>query len=334
MKASALAPIRSCVDGFGGRIERVLRSAELPPEILGRPDLALPLKDHYAVLNAAARETGSAQFGAEMGAAARITMLGRYGSDAAAAPTLFAAIRHANAMLNRMMQTDTDLVLFRRARSVKWSMIFHTRGDAGRYQNELLAMGYQLDLLRHFLGAAWSPHCIHVPAVPDARVSELERLFRSPVRAGGETPGIEFDRVLLARVQPVPGDDYRPVDDPDGMPGGSDIVAMARAVIQLELLCGRPAIDRVAARLQVSRRSLQRRLSAAGTTYNDVLGKEICKSAQMLINSERPIGEIADLLGYSDHAHFTRAYRRWSGFSPRDHRELISRGETPRKLDA
>lgn len=50
------------------------------------------------------------------------------------------------------LSLDTDLVLFRLQRSAKWSMIFHTRGEAGRYQNGLLAMGYQLDLLRHFLG--------------------------------------------------------------------------------------------------------------------------------------------------------------------------------------
>ena len=87
-----------------------------------------------------------------MGALARMSMLGPYGSGSLNAPTLFAAIARANTTLNRMMQTDTDLVLFRLRDRVKWSMIFHTRGTEGRYQNELLAMGYQLDLTYPFCG--------------------------------------------------------------------------------------------------------------------------------------------------------------------------------------
>ncbi|MGR3479799.1 AraC family transcriptional regulator ligand-binding domain-containing protein [Salipiger marinus] len=323
VRSSALAPIRSCVDRFGGRIDRVLRHADLPLEILDRPELPLPLKDHYAVLHAAARETGSAQFGAEMGALARMSMLGPYGSGSLSAPSLFAAIARANVTLNRMMQTDTDLVLFRLRDRVKWSMIFHTRGTEGRYQNELLAMGYQLDLLRHFLGASWRPACIHVRTSSRSDVATLERLLNAPVRASQDTPGIEFHRSLLSAVQPLTCAENRPPVEQGDMPAANDLVSMTRAAIRLELVRGRPSVDAVAARLQMSRRSFQRRLSTKGTSYGKLLEDTLLQEAQTLLGLGQRIGEVADRLGYSDHAHFTRAYRHWSGLSPRQNREML-----------
>ncbi|SNR78016.1 AraC family transcriptional regulator [Puniceibacterium sediminis] len=324
VKASALSPIQGCVERYGGRIDRVLRSADLPLQILDRPDLALPLKDHYAVLQAAAKETGLAHFGAEMGALAKITMLGKYGSDSTAAPTLGAAVNRLNATLNQMMQTDTDLVLFRLHDGVKWSMVFHTRGDTGRWQNELLAIGYQLDLLRHFLGRTWRPRCIHLRTASSAEAADIAQIFGSPVRKNSFVPGIEFDGHLLATGNTTAHHGTDTTAQQDRMPDRSNMLSAVRAAIRIELLHGRPVIDRVSARLQVSRRSLQRQLSAEGTTYGQILADALYHEARSLLADECSIGEIADRLGYADHAHFTRAYRRWTGFAPREHRALAA----------
>ncbi|WP_134079322.1 helix-turn-helix domain-containing protein [Rhodovulum visakhapatnamense] len=48
-----------------------------------------------------------------------------------------------------------------------------------------------------------------------------------------------------------------------------------------------------------------------------------------MLTSDGPIAEIADQLGYADPAHFSRAYRRWTGFSPRAHRRMILSAATP-----
>src|SRR5262245_6318699 len=40
----------------------------------------------------------------------------------------------------------------------------------------------------------------------------------------------------------------------------------------------------------------------------------------MLTNPERKIGDIAGVLGYTDPGHFTRAFRRWTGLTPREFR--------------
>jgi AraC-like DNA-binding protein len=83
-----------------------------------------------------------------------------------------------------------------------------------------------------------------------------------------------------------------------------------------------PDILRVAATMETSVRTLQRRLRAAGLTYSQVLQRARRAAAQrMLIDGTAAIGEIARTLGYSDPAHFTRAFQRWTGSTPRDFRD-------------
>jgi len=49
-------------------------------------------------------------------------------------------------------------------------------------------------------------------------------------------------------------------------------------------------------------------------------GKYPLAAEQMLADSARAIGDVAPALGYSDPAHFTRAFLRWTGLTPRDFR--------------
>ena len=95
-----------------------------------------------------------------------------------------------------------------------------------------------------------------------------------------------------------------------------DVVAAASAEGS-----GAPAIQVAAERMGTTVRTLQRRLRAQGVTYAAVVaGARAAAARQMLKNLHRSIGDIARSLGYSDHAHFTRAFQRWTGLTPRDFR--------------
>jgi AraC-like DNA-binding protein len=84
---------------------------------------------------------------------------------------------------------------------------------------------------------------------------------------------------------------------------------------------GSPEIRVVADRMGTSVRTLQRRLRARGLTYAGVVQQARCLAARrMLEDRRRRIGEIARALGYSDHAHSTRAFQRWTGLAPREFR--------------
>jgi AraC-like DNA-binding protein len=71
----------------------------------------------------------------------------------------------------------------------------------------------------------------------------------------------------------------------------------------------------------MSPRTLHRRLAVEGTSWKKLLDDVRYERArQLLQDSDSSITEIALDLGYSDHAAFTRAFRRWAGSPPSQHR--------------
>ena len=97
----------------------------------------------------------------------------------------------------------------------------------------------------------------------------------------------------------------------------TDIDAICRLIDDL-LPLGYPVIDVVAYLLQISPRTLQRRLKEEGISYSDLVERCRCQIACKSLKLTRDsIQDIAVTLGYSDPSHFTRAFRRWTGKAPR-----------------
>lgn len=84
--------------------------------------------------------------------------------------------------------------------------------------------------------------------------------------------------------------------------------------------------DDAARHLHLHRRTLNRRLKEAGTTFRRVLDQVRFELArEMLSDTSLPIAEIAIRLGYRMPSTFTRAFRRWSGGSPALWRAVTTR---------
>ena len=77
----------------------------------------------------------------------------------------------------------------------------------------------------------------------------------------------------------------------------------------------------MASSLNLSVRSLQRKLSDENTNYKHLLDETRRELAMNYLgNSRLTINEITYLLGFSDPSNFTRAFRRWQGESPSNYR--------------
>jgi AraC-like DNA-binding protein len=78
----------------------------------------------------------------------------------------------------------------------------------------------------------------------------------------------------------------------------------------------------------MSIRTLQRRLRAWGHSFEDIVDETRREAAvARLTASDTSITETAFLLGYSDLSHFTRAFRRWTGTTPREFAAARQRDE-------
>ena len=86
------------------------------------------------------------------------------------------------------------------------------------------------------------------------------------------------------------------------------------------------SLDEVAAKLKVSPRTLKRKLATGGTAYSALLDHARLERAEQLLASDRlSIDAIAETLGYSDTANFTRAFRRWTKTTPAAYRAKRAR---------
>ena len=80
-------------------------------------------------------------------------------------------------------------------------------------------------------------------------------------------------------------------------------------------------LARVARRVAMSTRTVQRRLEEAGTSYQDVVDELRAGMARSLLRDRaRSIVDVAFELGYADLKGFYRAFRRWTGTTPADWR--------------
>ena len=80
----------------------------------------------------------------------------------------------------------------------------------------------------------------------------------------------------------------------------------------------------MAEQLATSPRTLKRHLQQADLTYRQLQDEARYRQACKLLGERGTrISEVAYALGYNDVANFSRAFKRWSGKTPREYREGI-----------
>lgn len=178
---------------------------------------------------------------------------------------------------------------------------------------------------RRVSGARSPVKAVHVTHAEPSYRAEYERVFQVPVI-------FESDRNALL----LSDDEWLRRNNPAASPYVCSVLrAHAEALIEsLErttstkgrvesllapfLHTGEASMSAVADKLGVSRQTLFRRLRAEGTTFEKVLDELRHKLAlRYLVREGAPVQETAYLLGYSERAAFSRAFKRWTGSSPR-----------------
>ena len=161
--------------------------------------------------------------------------------------------------------------------------------------------------------AAYASFC-HTPD----DVVEIERLLGCPVYIGASWNGWALSREMwqlpLRRRDPALGSLLqRQADEALArLPPMDGLALDVRQALASRVGGGDTHIRTIARTLATSARSLQRRLAAAGVSYQQLLDLARKDAAERyLTESPLSIGEIAYLFGYSEPAAFNRAFRRW-----------------------
>ena len=159
-------------------------------------------------------------------------------------------------------------------------------------------------------------------------VAEMERVLSCPVHTGASWNGWALSRDMaqlpLRRRDPILNSLLQRQADVAmaRLPRTEGVALEVRRALASRVGGGDTRIQAVARTLAMSTRSLQRRLAAAGVSYQQLLDLARKDAAQHhLTDSSLSIGEVAYLLGYSEPAAFNRAFRRWHNETPQAFRQ-------------
>lgn len=314
-RARTMGPVAEAVSAAGGSLTRVFGHAQIPLTLLDTPDRLILLRDQLALIDAAIREIADPSLPARLSTQTGIAGLGPIGVQVRTAATLGDALARVEVVTPLLLQTATQTGVRRHGTNAFYGYAVAERVASGRQANEILALGYLLGTVRHFLGSTWRPSQAVVTGAHFPGRADVEALFGSELVLGSRA-GLVFPAHYLDAPNPSPHDPTG-ADEALDEPIGDDLAACVAHLIDLNLDEARPSIDGIARRLGLSRRTLQRRLDDAGTRYIDIQQRVMARRAKTFLAEDKSnIGRIALELGYADASHFTRAFLEWTGITP------------------
>ncbi len=324
VRASGFGPLPKVFEQRAGEFAlwRAFEHEGLPVEVIGAPQTPIPLRSMIDLFERCAQVLGDRTFGVDVGfEMAKSWGFGLWGRYGVGAPTFGEAIERYNQTFWAHSRGGR-LELVRSGDRWLWRCVARSI-NASNTQHADHMIGPMLIIAREFLGHNWSPDWVEVSYRRDPDAHLLEDRLQIPVQFGRRGTGMVFtSENLRARRR-------RNFAEAGGIitlrEVAADIVLAdtpepARslsAIVALRLLEGRTDIEGTARMAGISVRSLQRRLMQNGHTYREIVsGTRKARALSLLRETDLPIVEVAMLLGYEDHASFTRAFHRWMGCSP------------------
>jgi AraC-like DNA-binding protein len=189
---------------------------------------------------------------------------------------------------------------------------------------DLAAVGL-CNIMRQLCGSQWKPDLILLPRRRPADLNPYREMLGTPIRFDAVQCAVLFGETWLNRsiadTDPMLHELLKEraiaaLDDAQPL-----LESEVRRAIRLLLLEGQHSRAAVAARLGMHERTLGRRLKEAGTTFQALLDEARADVAKHLLHDTRTsVARISSSLGYRDPTVFTRAFRRWTGMTPRRYR--------------
>ena len=327
-RVAVVRPFTDFLAGVGTPFERGFRQAGLPVCALEDVNNFIPSHRFWAFLIDMAFSQDIPDLGFHVGK--------KYGANCAdphltdllvRSPTLYQGLLKASELINRTVSHCQ--VGFAQPPRSQYTYFFHSPScDATNPAIEQIGWYGILTLIgmaRVFLGSEWRPNEIGVMVNhPPSRLIR-EQFAGTRIRQAQPYSWIALDNTQLSL--PPPG--YQAAA-PESLPLqhqalAPDFISSFKQLLLPYVIENNLAVACIAKACDMSKRSLQRRLAEQGTHYSAMLDEvrfDVAK--RMLRDGNTSVTDIAELLGYSNVTHFSRAFRRIAGVAPRLYRQQFS----------
>ena len=325
-RAAHLAPYLAFLEEVGAPVDRELRRARLPTLVTEDPDMYLPDLRMRAFLRAIAEKEGIDDFGARaMSYSGLWRLSATIGDSGAQSPTLYAALKQ---FCRYCVVEDSYLSAWITGDETTIRVSCRNRMPLGPFSRRIedwSQLSAIIAIIRSFAGPEWQP--VEIALYSESPISEFAaQLFpNARLLRGQRSASVTVPRDLLSVPGRMNGNGIRSgratqaAGDRTERP--PDLLSTLRDVLSAYLQDGPLAIGQAAEMAGVSPRTLQRRLRQSGISYSGLLQQvRYERAANFLRESDVTILEVALHVGYEDPSHFSRAFRRFAGVSPKQYR--------------
>lgn len=164
---------------------------------------------------------------------------------------------------------------------------------------------------------------VHVKHAAPDHAAEYERVLGAPTRFEQAWNAMRLDETALTRrIQVQPRYAFGILSEHaeallKRLEGARSMRGRVEHALMPILHTGAASMELVAQRLGMSRQTLFRKLRAEGVTFEKVLDELRCELARHFLRGRKvSVNEAAFLVGFSDPAAFSRAFKRWTGMNP------------------
>jgi AraC-like DNA-binding protein len=324
---TALGSLPVVLERLGVPSDPLLHQVGLQRSDFSDPERSASFEELDRLLGACVRRTGCRHFGLLVGQGIDLESLGIAGRLARNAPSVARALEDLEDFFILQDSGAVPHVAVRDA-SATFTYSIYTTGLSNADQVYDLALAAMPNIMRQLCGTGWRADAALLPRGRPANIRPYREALQAPLRFDAMQAGLAFPARWLQR--PIAGADpllhqlLRDRASIDRSQVSPILLNDARRAIRTLLTTGECCREAVARQLNMHPRTLLRRLSETGTTYQALLDDMRAQIAKQLLHDTRsPVSRIAASLGFADPTVFTRAFRRWTGLSPREFRAAL-----------
>jgi AraC-like DNA-binding protein len=309
---------------LGGDPIAIAAAAGVPSAVFDDPSLPIDVDAALRFVELAADVCDCDTIGMQLGAQAGVTFLGPVWvlmQDAQTLRELLADFQRHVAVIT----TAITVGLVPTAEGVELSVEIVARADQNDRQAVEFCLCQAVRYLRERLGVPWHSSYVRFRHRAPASMRTHHQYFGPHVFFDCETSGLLIETQTLNRplVNAHRGHGLVAAALREQHPVERELFAqrvegMVRALMPMSF----PTQERVAREMMLSQRTLQRRLLESSTSFNAIRDRVRAHlAAKYLRQSSLSVGQISDVLGYSQSAAFCRAFTRWYGMTPFKYRK-------------
>ena len=297
-----------------------LKESQLSEQQLIDPTARIPTEQLVVLLQSLANQYGADSIGLQLAKGLHPGCFSALGYAVASCRTLGDAVKLIPKYESVVLSgCNTEVIQQPDQAILQWHMV-------GKTQSRLIEdvfLAARLHLARTFTGQMLRPREVRLTYKPTNSLEQFQEFYGCKIRFNQPRSAMVFGLKVLA--QPVAHADpfinrlmqNQAYELKQGLVGENSFEQQVRSLLEEQLPKGLPEQSAIAQNLNVSERTLRRRLQVENSTYQQVLEDlRKQKADYYLQKTSLSILEISLLLGYSEHSAFSAAFKRWHNITP------------------